>query len=336
MRGWNALRAPILIFAAVNLSGCVFNMGPLLGGQRGPMGLETIVPAKRFFTTDQILMIDLTGEVDIAGGGFFGGEGMLVKLKDRLEAAEANPRVKGVLLRIDSPGGGVTASDLVHHELIEFKNKKKVPVVAMMLDVAASGGVYIAMAADEIYALPTTTTGSIGVISQIVGLQGLGEKIGLEMRVIKSGDNKDLGSPWRPMTDEERRIFQTAIDGMYERFVGVVLDSRGPERLTRDRLMPLADGRILTARQAAELGLIDGVAYMDEAIDRVKELANVSDASIVSYEYAYEYRGNLYANAQATGARSPGRLGQINLFNIDLGLNRLLPGGPRFYYLWTP
>jgi protease-4 len=206
----------------------------------------------------------------------------------------------------------------------------------MMLDVAASGGVYIAMAADEIYALPTTTTGSIGVISQIVGLQGLGEKIGLEMRVIKSGDNKDLGSPWRPMTDEERRIFQTAIDGMYERFVGVVLDSRGPERLTRDRLMPLADGRILTARQAAELGLIDGVAYMDEAIDRVKELANVSDASIVSYEYAYEYRGNLYANAQATGARSPGRLGQINLFNIDLGLNRLLPGGPRFYYLWTP
>jgi len=324
--------------AAVTLQGCVLNVPPLFGVSRGPVKLETIVEPDHFWTRDQILIIDLSGVVSIdGGGGWFRSRetGMLVELKDRLDKAKGNKNIKAVILRIDSPGGGATASDLIHHEITEFKKEKDVPVVAMMQDVAASGGLYIAMAADEIYAMPTTITGSIGVIAMLPGLEGLSHKIGLEMRVIKSGKNKDLGSPWRALTEEERQIFQTMIDSMYERFLDVILAARGGKGLTRDKLIEFADGRILEGTAAHELGLIDGILYLDQVIDRVKEKAGIKDAAVISYEYPYAYRGNIYARSPRPSPRMAGTPGEVNL-HIDLGLSRWMPRDARLLYLWMP
>ncbi len=168
------------------------------------------------------------------------------------------------------------------------------------------------------------------------GLEGLSEKIGFEMRVIKSGDNKDLGSPWRSLSQEERLVFQTMIDSMYERFLSVILESRGQERLTREGLVEFADGRVIEGSRAAELGLIDGVLYPDEVIERAKALAGIDDADIVSYEYPYGYRGNLYAEGTSPRPSLLGAGGDMNLFKLDLGLGGLLPSDARFMYMWLP
>jgi protease IV len=329
----------LLALAALTLQGCI-TIPPLFGERRGPLKDEIIVPSERFFTVDRILLIDLTGVVDIeSGGGMFRSPkpGMLVQVKDRLERARKDRTLKGIILRIDSPGGSVTASDLIHHEIMAFKEERpEIPVIAFMQDVATSGGLYVAMAADEIYALPTTVTGSIGVIAFLPNLQGLTEKIGVGMRVIKSGEVKDAGSPWRDMTEAEQKIFQDMIDSMYGQFLEVVLKSREDKGMTREHLDAFTDGRILTSGQAKELGIIDGVAYPGEVMARARELANSPDAAIISYEYPYSQRmGNIYAKSNAAHA-SAGWPSQVSLFNIDLGLDRALSVESRFHYLWLP
>ena len=218
------VRIGLLLCGALAFTGCVNIPRGMFGSERGPMEPHTVVEAEKGAGQDRLLMIDLTGTVSSAGesGGVLGGgkPGMLTVLMDRLKAADQDPSVAGLILRINTPGGGVTASDVIHHELMRFKEGrekktgKPFPVVALMEDVAASGGVYIAMAADEIFALPTTTTGSIGVIAMFPGFEGLSEKVGVDMRVVKSGKLKDMGNPWREMTDEERALAQEMIGSM--------------------------------------------------------------------------------------------------------------------------
>lgn len=323
---------------SIALEGCVI-VPPLFGGGRGPVAKQEVVPADGYFTKDEILILDLAGVVSIEGSqGWFGvgEEGMLVELKDRLLAAEDDPRIKAVILRIDSPGGGVTASDLIHHEILKFKKKTKVPVVAMMQDVAASGGFYIAMAADEVYAMPTTITGSIGVITMLPDLQGLSEKVGFGMRVIKSGANKDLGSPWRALSDQERTIFQTMIDKYYAQFLGIIMASREGKGLTKERLAELADGRVFDGKTAAEAKLIDGVTYLDDVIEKTKKLAKIDDARVVSYEYPGSYRGNIYARSRTPKPTLSIGGGDMNMLKIDAGLKGVLPPDTRFMYMWLP
>ncbi|MCL5270328.1 MAG: signal peptide peptidase SppA, partial [bacterium] len=278
------------------LPGCI-SLSPLgFGSNRGKVRLEEIEPAKHFYTTDEVLIIPLSGLVRIGEtGGFFSEPGMLVTLKDRLKAARDNDWIKAVVLRIDSPGGTVTAADLIHEEIMRFKKETSKPVIAQLTGVAASGGLYIAMAADEIYAVPTTVTGSIGVITMLPSLKGLGDKIGFEMRVMKSGANKDLGSPWAPLTEEQRDIFQALIDDYFARFKRIIMDSRGAKGLTRPALDSLADGRVFTPEVAVQAHLIDGIKYPEDILARAREAAKIKDASIVSYEYPYHYRGNIYA-----------------------------------------
>jgi protease-4 len=267
-----------------------------------------------------------------------------VGLKDRLKAAEENPNIKAVILRIDSPGGSVTAADLIHQEILRFKKRVKekddrdVPVIALMMDTAASGGLYVAMAADEIYALPTTVTGSIGVIMMLPGFQGLSNKIGFEMRVIKSGDNKDIGSPWRTMTEDERRIFQNLINEYYQHFLKVVLDSRRAKGLTGEKLNVIADGRVLDAATARDNNLIDGIMYPETVIERAKKLAGIEDARIVSYEYPGAYRGNIYAHGLANLPKALGGAGggDVNLLKFDLGTLAGSGKKPQFMYMWMP
>ncbi len=323
----------ILLSFLLLSSGCVNVPPSLFGPQRGKPQVETLREGKGRKRHQQILVIDLEGEV--TGGGSDAGlrssTGMLVTLKDKLKAAEGNKQIKALILRINSPGGGVTPSDLIHQELLAFKEKQQIPVIAHLGDIAASGGVYMAMAADEVYALPTTITGSIGVIAVWPGLQELSEKVGIDMRVFTSADKKDIGSPWRDMTEEEQALIQSMIDGMYERFLSIILDSRKEQGLSREALLTFADGRVFSASEAKDYGLIDGVAYVDEVIQRAMELGDCEGAAVVSYEYPYAYRGNIHANSPV---QSPKALfGETEISLLPIGdLDSSLEAG--FHYRW--
>src|SRR5918996_1860226 len=180
------------------LSGCVtINLIP------GPGPLEE----KRLSGTgnEKVVLMELTGLISNQDdGGLLERPNMVAQVKEELTRAAEDPRVKAVVLRINSPGGTVTASDILYHELLAFKEKRKVPVIASIMDVGASGGYYIAMAADKVVVHPSSITGSLGVIMMTVNAKGLLEKIGVEAMTVKSGPRKDMGSPFRSLTEEEQ------------------------------------------------------------------------------------------------------------------------------------
>jgi protease IV len=249
---------------------------------------------------------------------------IVARVREELQKAEEDDDIKALIVRINSPGGTITASDLIYREIVAFKARKKVPVVAVMMDVGASGGYYAALAADTIIALPTTVTGSIGVIMLTLNAQGLMEKIGVAPLAIKSADKKDAGSPFRQLTPEERAIFQSVIDQMYGRFVGLIVEHR---KIPEERVRAFADGRIYTAEQAKALGLVDSIGYMDEVVASARKAAGLEEAKIVMYHRPREYRSNFYSASPAT----PG-------LETSLGSLAGLVGGmgPRFMYLWWP
>jgi protease-4 len=232
--------------------------------------------------------------------------------------------VRALVVRINSPGGTITASDVLYKEIRDFKEKRKVPVVAAIMDVGASGGYYAALAADQILVHPTTITGSIGVIMVTLNAQGLLEKIGVAPLAIKSGPLKDAGSPFRGLTDEERAVFQAVIDDMYGRFVRLVAESR---KIPEARVRAFADGRIYTAEQARGLGLVDRVGYLDEAIEMAKQAAGLTEARVVMYHRPREYRVNMYSATPVTPG-ADALLGQL--------AGALSGPGARFLYLWWP
>jgi protease-4 len=198
-------------------------------------------------------------------------------LVDLIRQAADDPEVKAVVLAVNSPGGSVVASDEVHHAL-EGLGK---PVVVVMGEVAASGGYYISAGADWILANPNTLTGSIGVISQFPNAEGLMEKVGVDFVVITSGPRKDFGSPYREMTPEERRYWQSMVDEIYEGFVDVVAQGRG---LAEEEVRKLADGTVYTGRMALKLGLIDSLGYEDDAIVKAAELGGIEgEPRVVEY-----------------------------------------------------
>ncbi len=279
---------------------------------------------------DKILLVDLSGllaEEAVASIVTIGTPPprvpLLVRLREELKKGADDPAVRALVLRINSPGGTVTASDIIFRELELFKSRTHVPVVAVMMDVAASGGYYVALAADTIVAHPTTVTGSIGTIMVSLDAQGLMEKVGLAARTIKSGAHKDMGSPFRPLTDEERRIFQSVIDELHRQFVTKVAERR---RIPLDRARALADGRIYTAEQALAQGLVDHIGYVSDAIALARRAAGLDEARVIVYRRPREYRATYYARAEAE-AGAIEALGQ---------LAALAAGGPRFLYLWWP
>src|SRR5499426_754158 len=205
---------------------------------------------------------------------------IVARVREELQKAEDDDEVRALIVRINSPGGTITASDLIYREIEVFKTRRKVPVITIMMDVAASGGYYAALAGDTIMALPTTVTGSIGVVMLTVNAQGLMEKIGVSPLAIKSGPMKDAGSPFRALTEPERAVFQGLIDDMYGRFVRLVSESR---KLPEERVRSLADGRIYTAQQALALGLVDRIAYLDQVVDSTKQALGVNEAWGIIY-----------------------------------------------------
>ena len=202
-------------------------------------------------------------------GGIYDSKPILSQL-DKIEESKA---VKAVVLRLETPGGAVAASQEIYRRLKYLRDEKGIPIVASMGNVAASGGYYVALGADTIIANPGTITGSIGVIASIFQYQRLFEKLGVSVETVKSGKFKDTGSPFRGMTGEEREYLQSLIDDTYDQFVHAVAEGRNLEVAEVELL---ADGRVYTGRQAKELGLIDLLGGLDEAVQIAGELGGIS------------------------------------------------------------
>ncbi|HVY61694.1 MAG TPA: signal peptide peptidase SppA [Planctomycetota bacterium] len=343
-----ARKLPLAALAAAALAalpllgaGCIYAPLDFGLGEIGKVQEVTLVESE---ARAKVLMLHIDGEIndEASGGGLFGTtEGTTAQVKDVLDLARKDDSVVALLLRINTPGGGVTASDIIYREISAWKAETKKPVVALMMDTCASGGYYVSMAADRIVAHPTCITGSIGVITMLPNVAGLADKLGVEVVTIKSGSHKDMGSPFRAPTDEDRKLFQSLIDQMYGRFVDVV--AAGRKGLAKDRIRQLADGRVYTAPEALQNKLIDQIGYFEDALAAAKKLANVRDARVVSYErkglgsgrrtiYSSSFAEPVEASLLARG----GAEGDRNIVKIDA--RPLLPGasGPVFKYLWLP
>jgi protease-4 len=248
----------------------------------------------------------------------------LVRLREELKKAADDRDVKALVVKVNTPGGTVSASDIMYREVESFRQTTKKPVIAIMMDVAASGGYYLALAADTIVAHPTTITGSIGVIMLTLNAEGLLQKIGVGATAIKSAERKDMGSPFRSLLPEERAIFQSVIDDFQRQFLAKVVDRR---RLPADVVRVLADGRVYTAQQALDHKLIDRIGYVPDALDAARKAAGLEDASVIVYKRPRQYRATYYATSETHAGGIEASLTQFGA---------LMGAGPRFLYLWAP
>ncbi len=330
---WFAFFILILCLAAIPVS--------LLGsGKNAPAEETEDITANRESLTDyigydHIAVIRLSGIIvgEEEGSSFFtNGESAGAVLK-QLRKAVKSTHVKGVLFRIDSPGGTVSTSQEIADEIKLLQEKKK-PIVVSMGDVAASGGYYVACGADKIVADPGTITGSIGVIMSSINLKGLGDKLGLQPQVIKSGQFKDIGSPYRPMTPEDKAILQGLIDDAYDQFTNAIATGR---KMPLEGVKKLADGRVYTGRQALKLNLVDKLGSYTVALDLLQDIC--------------KERYNRTKKLQVKEASPRGfissilesNLGDLNFFalksqfqaNDGLGLSAILPEffKARYYHL---
>lgn len=278
---------------------------------------------------EKILMLDVSGTIQsTTGSGLLDRESDPVSgITLRLKKASRDPLIKGVILKLNTPGGEGTASDIIYHEIVKFREKTGLPVVALMMGVAASGGYYVAQACDVIMAHPTTITGSIGVIAVMPNFNIIMSRLGVKVNVIKSGRMKDAGSPYREMTFEEKAHFQSLIDAMYENFLQVIFENR-KSKLSMEKIESLADGRVYIAREALELKLIDEIGYFDSALERVLEMAEIKEADVVVYSHYPRKKTSVYGSSFSAA----------ETLKIEIkGLDRLIPGlEPGLYYLWLP
>lgn len=298
-----------------SLQGCTL-LNVSLGDATQPLAERTLSGEGR----DKILLLDISGfitsEEQTSLLSAKKKPGTVALMREQLDRARADKDIKALVLRINSPGGGVTASDTLYHELSKFKKEANIPVLAHFMDVGASGAYYAALAADRITAQPTTVTGSIGVMMLRVDATGLMQKIGLQTVEIASGEKKGMGSPFRRISPEEQKIFQAVVNSLQARFVNTVVERR---KLPLAAVTKLADGRIYTSQEALAAGLIDAVLYLDEALELAKKLAQLDRASVVTYFRPGDYRANLYS---------------LSLVNIDT--DSLAQPGVSFLYLWWP
>jgi protease-4 len=262
---------------------------------------------------DKILLMDLSGlMIESPRRGIWSLLGTGAdpsRVKEELDKARKDDSIKAVVLRINSPGGTVSAADMMYHEISQFKEERGVPVVACFMGLAASGGYYVAQTADEIIAHPTTLTGSIGVVAMKFNVKGLMDKVGVEQDTVKSGPWKDFWSPFRPANEAEKQMMQTIIDDFYRQFVQVVEQGR---KLSYHEVKKVADGRVFTAAQARDLKLVDKIGYLEDALKDAKQRAGLTEAQVVMYQRPDSYRPTVYS----------------------LGPELFADMGPQFLYLW--
>jgi len=238
----------------------------------------------------------------------------------RIRSTADRDDVKAIILDINSPGGTVGAVQDIYNAVLYAREKKGKKVVALMRDMAASGGYYISVACDKIVAQPGTLTGSIGVIFQTSNFEGLMTKVGVQFGAIKSGKMKDMGSPFRAMTDEEKALFQSLIDDSYDQFFQAVKTGR-PD-INADTLRGYADGRVFTGRQALKIGLVDLLGGEDDALKLAGDLAGVKNPEIINIR-TNSFR-DWFMSSLDSEAANKNLVGQIES-----------AAAPKMSYLWT-
>ncbi len=281
------------------------------------------------FIRDKIAVIDVDGLLinKRRGGIMRDGENPVSLFVEKLDKAASDRRVKAVVLRLNSPGGTVAASDIMYHSLREFKRKTGKPVIACILGIGCSGAYYLACGSDGVLAQPGGVTGSIGTIMQTYSFAGTMEKIGVKAVAIKSGDLKDLGSPLHDLRTEEREVLEGIINQFYEQFLTVV--QKGRKNIGEQKLRELADGRVFTAETALQEKLIDRIGYPADGIEWAKELAGIKKARVVIYHRPLGYRANVYGSATSVDDTVGA------LINVELP-DWLSSSGTQFLYLWQP
>ncbi len=254
------------------------------------------------------------------------GLSMVDQIKESLRAAADDDDVKAVVLAVDSPGGEVTASDIIYNEVLRVRERK--PVVVAMSSLAASGAYYIACGSNWIVANETTFTGSIGVIIQSLNYEQLFDKVGLDSVVFKSGKFKDMLSGSRPMTPDEQAYVEGMVQQVYTRFLDIVAGARN---LPADQLRAgLADGRILTGRDAKEAGLVDQLGYIEDAFAKARELGEAPGAEVLRYEPALNFSRLFHLFGAQTQSAMKVQVGPAPVFQLQPGRAYLLPE----FYAW--
>jgi protease IV len=209
---------------------------------------------------DKLALIDIPGTIISSGD-----------VINDIKKYNEDRSVKAIILRIDSPGGGVAPTQEIYRELTKIEKK----IIVSMGSVAASGGYYIACTADRIFANPGTLTGSIGVIMNFPKLEGLTKKIGIDREIIKSGEFKDSGSPYRNFTPDEKQLFQGMVDDVYNQFLDAVYEGRKHTNLTKEQIRSIADGRVMSGRQALQYKLVDELGDLDDAINYAAKISGI-------------------------------------------------------------
>ncbi len=274
---------------------------------------------------DKIAVIKVEGVItdsSSSSSSLLGGsEATADSIISQIKEAKDDPNVKAIILSVNSPGGSVTASQMIQEKVLEFKNSGK-KVVSLMRETAASGGYYISAPANKIVANRSTLTGSIGVIMEFQNYKDLYSKIGVKPTVFKAGKFKDIGSSARDVTPEEAKVFQDLVNEDYEGFLDVVSSGR---KIDKEKLRPIADGRIYSGKQAKEAGLVDELGNIDKAISVAKKEAGLKDATVV--EYTEDWVSSFLGSA-------PGGFGLNGLLNKFVPKNSSNYSGTSF--LWVP
>ncbi|PZE21317.1 signal peptide peptidase SppA [Paenibacillus xerothermodurans] len=272
--------------------------------------------------TDKIVQLTMEGVIAEQTGGLMGGGGLnAADFISQLEQTRLDEDVKAVVIRVNSPGGEVVASDEIHSKILELKQAGK-PVIVSMGSVAASGGYYISAPADYIFANPATMTGSLGVIFSVGNYEKAADWLGYTENTIKSGAYKDIGSPLREMTPEEQQILQTLVDESYQQFVTIIEKGRN---LPREKVLQIADGRIYTGQQAKALGLVDEFGTLETATNHAAKKAGVQEYELVRYSKEPSF-SDLFSGAMVKSANPGAEM-----------LKEILPDasiGPKLMYLY--
>lgn len=290
------------------------------------------------WNSGKIAIIEVEGLLSDARTGSLLGlgpsENKLSLFVQQLDKAENDSDVKAIVLRVNSPGGTVTASDTMYELVQRFKQKTHKPVVASTEEVAASGAYYVCCSADRIVAHPTSLVGSIGVIFEDFDLADGLAKIGVQSRAIHSGTLKEMGSPFKHPTVLEDQVMNEMVDEYYERFTSVVKQNRP---MVKEPVPPpsqpmdyqgIFSGRVFSGETAVKLGLADQTGLLEDALDVARQMAHAPHASAVLYKRPYGYGGSIYADSQTRGP-------QANVLQLNLpGAQSILPTG--LYYLWEP
>jgi len=329
------LLLPVILLCVAGCGTPSFLITPVANSNK--LEEEEVEPG-RGWSPGKVVIIPVEGMLaNMRSGGLLQAtENPLSLFTQELGKAENDPAVKAVVLRVNSPGGTVTASDAMYQLIQRFKARTHKPVVASAQEVDASGAFYVSCAADKIVAQPTSVVGSVGVVFESMEFEGTLQKLGIQAYAIKSGSLKDMGSPFRALEPQERVVMQAMVEEYFTRFIGIVTDNRPVKEQPVSDLAKYEEpayggtysGRVWSGQRAMELGLADKTGLLEDAIKLAKQMAGASDAAVVMYTRPYGYGGSIYADTHLPAPRA-------DVMKLQLpGANEFLPTG--FYYLWQP